>query len=59
MSPSINRAKSLIDPTFIVYKQCLFISVVLFCLAFLLGVLFEYFKKPLKRTLCRTKFMTG
>mgnify|MGYP002804322233 FL=1 len=56
ISASVQRAKSLIDPTFIVYKQCLFICVVLLCLALLLGILFDYFRRPLKRTFCRLNF---
>ena len=56
ISTSVQRAKSLIDPTFIVYKQCLFVCVVLLCLALLLGIFLEYFKRPLKRTFCRVNF---
>ncbi|XP_028409018.1 uncharacterized protein LOC114531606 [Dendronephthya gigantea] len=56
VSNSVKRARSLIDPTFIIYKKCLFVSLVLLCFAFLFGILIEYFKKPLKRTLCHSMY---
>ena len=50
-SQSVKRAKSLIDPSFIVYKKVLLVMLILLFVAVMLGVLFEFTRKPLQRWL--------
>ena len=49
VSQSVRRAQSIIDPSFIVYKQCLFVSIIVLSVAATLCVVFEFIRKPLKK----------